>query len=122
VHREPRALRHLFRERVVGLLLHSAPFCPPSTCAAYARLQGLGSYAARLVTNNWDWSTPKAALLSTAGIPDLAELFLHAALLFFFDCLERDRRYGAWLQRRGPSQRHLRSSATTETGREVLAP
>jgi hypothetical protein len=122
VHREPRALRHLFRERIVGLLLHSAPFCPPSTCAAYARLQSLGSYAARLVTNNWDWSAPKAALLLTAELPDLAELFLHAALLFFFDCLERDRRYGAWLQRRGPSQRHLRSSATTETGREVLAP
>ena len=128
VHNNPVALKHLFVERVASLVLYSLPACPPSTVYAYSRIRGLTRFATRLISNVWKRDADVESLRVQYGLPDLVEKGLILALTFLFDCLVPGpsggvRRFGAYLElRTEPPRRSLRSSASVESGMELVIP
>lgn len=98
IHRDPRALRYLFKERVVPMLLHSLPYCPPTTLAAWKKADTASSFTSHLLTNKWlihGHEVIRAANLQTAG-----ELCFFYSMKFLYKAWQGRRKYGLWIEPR----------------------
>ena len=114
-------LRFLIQERVTSVLLHSLPFCAPSTVHSWDRIRGVYSFASHLLTNNWTLHGNQA--ITDADLPTPGWLAFRQAALFLHSCLKADRRYGTWLsleEREGRAVRHR--SQEHRSGEEVVVP
>jgi len=119
--RNERALRHLYGERVVSVLLHTLPFLPPSTQEAWRKVNGVASFAAHLITN--DWRTHGIAAARQAGLMPPSELCFRQSMKFMFKCIRGRQRYGCWLEPKTETERASRNrSSKKRTGLEVEVP
>ena len=102
VHRDPVALKFPYQERIVSAFFHSLPFLPPTTQAGWRRLNGIASFTAHLVTNQW--SVHGLAAVAEAGLRAPGELCFEQSLRFMYQCVTGKRRWGVWFhleQRQG---------------------
>jgi hypothetical protein len=107
VHWQPAILRHLVQERVVSLLLFSLGPCPPTTAKSWAQVQGVLSYAAHRLLNQWELRG--LDVIKAAKLPSPKELAVTAILFFSFDCILRDRRFGKFLNPGLPAEEPRRA-------------
>ena len=114
-------LRHLFQERVVSVMLHSLPFLPPTTAYSWARLRGVTSHTAHLLTNTW--TCHGAEVIRMAGLDHPGYLAFKHGMRFMFECQAGRRRFGRWLtpQQLPRRVRQLRSEELRH-GRELEVP
>ena len=126
VHRNPVALRHLYQERVIATMLHSLPYCPPSTQRAWQRLNGVSSYVAHTITNIWkigERFVHGFEIMQMAGIDSASFLAIKHSLRFLFMCLWGKRRFGIWVEwDRGEGRRGGLRNLSERTGYEILVP
>ena len=84
-HRDPPTLLHLYRERVASYLQYSLPFTPPTTQTSWARLNGVASHLAHLITNTWHVAGQPIHgfdIIAMAGIESLSALYLRRTLMY----------------------------------------
>ena len=97
VQREPRALKHLYQERVSSVFIHSLPYTPPSTQDAWRKLNGAATFCARLITNDWIGSSREVS--NRAGIKKPSFLCFQQGMKALMKSLQGKQRMGLWLER-----------------------
>lgn len=123
VHRNPTALRHLYRERVSSVFLHSLPFIPPSTQQDWHRLNRVASFTGHLILNSWQ--EHGNVVTRMAGLTPPSQLCYEQTMRFVFKCVYGSQRYGSWIEHEPEPEHHLRRSqrmAKPRTGRELSVP
>ena len=121
VHRNERALRHLYQERVASLLLHTLPFLAPSTQESWRKVNGVASFTAHLITNSWDIHGLEAT--READLLPPSELCFGQSMRFMFKCRQGNQRYGLWMLPSQGTERTARNrSQQRKTGLEVIVP
>ena len=90
------ALQAAFKCYVASLHTHALVPCPPTTRAAWERLESLYRLAARHAAQ--DFSTPAAELQARLGLPTAHSQYYTLSIRFLWACLFGGRAYGTWLR------------------------
>ena len=82
---------------MLPVLTFSIVSAAPTNVYSWIRLDGVHHFAARVVTNNWDWEVRETDIREGLGWKPLTLTYFNRAMPFLYKSLEEGHRFGDFL-------------------------